>query len=262
MISGLLLLVFLCWVPKASADTLRRNWYFEQLAQPPEPTHQSIARHHVSAQLVSYPDALSLRFSGLIDLDFVEVLGSFSQRLFLSSGPTGLALQNGLAGEVKNFTFEVARFRANAQGAYGRLGIGLVPFLPQSTTYGKFTLSTGRLPSAEVPWELRLAGTLFLSFNKSNDFTIVSAEVLRHFTLGTQSTIRLGGFATWGQAIRTTVRGENTLLSLGPNIAYKSILGLITFALPLRIWLDINPSGGFLSDFSTPAFSLGWQYSL
>lgn len=257
-----LLLVLLCWGPEGFSETLRRNWYFEQLAQSPEPSANGKRRHQLSFHTVSYPDAFSVKIAATVDLSLFEIVTSVSQRLFLSTTTAGASLREGLASEHRNLGVEIARFRSNPRGAYGRLAIGALPFLPNAPTYWKFSLSTGRLATAEIPWELRLGGTLFLSNNKTNDFSIVTGSVARHFDLGGKRELRVGGFATWGQAIKTTVQGESTLLSLGPSLAFDSSGGLLSFSVPVRVWLDINPNGGFLSDFSTPAFSFGWQIFL
>jgi hypothetical protein len=208
---------------------------------------------------VSYPEAFSARFGATLDLGAVEVTAHFSQRVFLSATSSGTDLRDALSNEHRNWGMELARYRANPQGGYGRLALGVLPFSPHDTLYWKISLSTGLLPSPEVPWELRLNSAIFISNNRRYDFAIISGEVGRHFVLNAGQKIQVGGSCTWGQVLRSVVPGENTLLSLSPVVALHSQSGKWALSMPVRIWLDYNPAGGFLSDFATPAFTFSWQ---
>ncbi len=241
---------------------MRRTWYFEQLAQVPEPSAIEQTRHQFGAVGLTYGDAIAAKGYALVDLKLFEVGVAGASRFFGQLGPEGIALASTLAPEYRNVALEIARYRVNPNGIHGRLSLAVLPFFPNGVSYWKFGLSTGLLPTADVPYEFRLNLAFLLSFNKSNDFSVVTAETWRNFYLGGQRVLQVGGFFTWGQAVRVadaTVVHEYILFSLGPSLVFKSSLGRISAGVPIRVWIDKTGSGSFLSDFATPAFTLGWQ---
>ncbi len=245
--------------PLEAAADIRRAWYFEQLSRPLAPSPTGVSRHQMGFGTVTYPNALSVGAAAAADFGVVEVAASASERLFFDSTPEGAQLRAGLDGERRNVGFEIARYRVNSRGVYGRLSLGVTYFLPVPLSYWKIALSTGVLLSPESPWEFKLSLNLWFSFNRSNDFLLLSTETFRAFNLDKTLRLDVGGFFTFSQALRATTSVENVLLSLGPLVGLKTSFGKLTVSVPLRIWLDRDTAGGFLSDVAPPALRAEWQ---
>lgn len=220
------------------------------------------SRHQLAAHTVSYGETFGGRVSALVDLKYLEASVLAGQRFFFGASPDVTTLQAALATETQNLGFELARFRANARGGFGRLSLGLIPFYPGGTSYWKMGFATGLLRSNEIPWNFQLAVSVFLSFNRELDYMVLNADTYRSFTLGGPHLLQIGGFFTWGQMIRGPSLGEHILFSLGPELSYRNSLGKLSVTVPIRIWLDravVDGKNGYLSDFATPAFSVGWR---
>lgn len=212
-----------------------------------------------------YPDAASTRAVALVDLDFIDVSVIASQRLFFSSTPEGVSLKAGLANEMRAVGAEIGRYRVSASGLHGRISAAILSFSPNAPSSWKLTLATGALPSAELPWDIRLAFSLFLSFDHSNDFSVLRAETSRHFAVGSGN-LEVGGFLSWGQALRSApTEGESQQIALGPVVGYDTRMGRFSLSIPLRIWIDralVGSTLGYLSDFGNPSIAAGWQLTL
>ncbi|MBY0371478.1 hypothetical protein K2X33_12375 [bacterium] len=253
-------ILLVCWASGSEAS-VRRIWYFEQFATPPEPTPTEDYRHQIGLGTYNYADAFATQVQAVADLRVVELRVRAAQRDFLGVGASGVEMQTGLSGEFRNLGAEIARYHATPGGIYGRLGLGLLPFYPQGTIYWQFSLSTGVLPTATVPWDFRAAVSLFLSFDRSHDYLIGSLNSSRVFAVGNGHLV-VGGFLSWNQAVRPELLGENIMLSLGPRVGFRMpAWGQWTLSMPLRVWIDhalVDTQVGFLTDFSTPAFSADW----
>lgn len=243
---------------EAQAD-IRRAWYFEQLSRPLASSPMGASRHQIGFGTVTYPSALSVGGVAAADLGLVEVVASASERLFLDNTPEGAQLRAGLEGEKRHIGFEIARYRVNSRGVYGRLSLGVALFSPVPLSYWKIALSTGVLLSPTSPWEFKLALNLWFSFNRSNDFLILSSETFRGFELNKALRLDIGGFFTFSQALRASSSVESVLLSVGPLVGLQTGIGRLIVSAPLRIWLDRNAGGGFLSDVAPPAVRAEWQ---
>ncbi len=187
-----------------------------------------------------------------------------SQRIFLGTSPDDVALKAALATQQTSFGAELARFYASPQGVYGRLGIGLFSFVPGGTPYWRISLTLGILPKPELPWDVRLYLTVFASFDRRNDSSLLALESNRFHALTSTTRLIVGGFFTWGQVMRAAVTGEEMLLQFGPAIGIDGGFGRVTLKFPMRIWIDRVPLGtstGYLSDFDTPAFHASWRYA-
>jgi hypothetical protein len=258
----LLWAILFCAVELHAEPPIRRTWFHEQLAAPPEPSAFEQPRHQVGVAGVNYGDAVSTKVWALADLKFFEVQVMGGNRFFGQTSADGTALASALAPEYRNVGIEIGRYRINPHGVHGRISVAVMPFYPDGVSYWKFGLSTGMLATPDVPYEFRLSLAFLLSFNHSNDFGVVTAETWRNWYLGGKRVLQIGGFFTFGQAVRVadaTVVHEYMLLSLGPSVVFKSSLGRLSAGIPLRVWVDKTGSGSFLSDFATPALSVGWQ---
>jgi len=260
-----LFLMLLAWSASPARADSRRAWFFEQLGVPPAPTYSEDHRHQVGLATASYADALTSQLAAVADLRLVELRVRVGQRMFLQLGPAGVTLGQNLAGDSRHFGLEIARYRANPSGLYGRIAFGVVPFQPQGTAFWQMGFSSGVLPTAAMPWDLRLSVNVFLSFDRSVDYLIGSIQTSRRYLAGTAE-LSVGGFVGWNQSVRATTVGEHIMLSLGPKVAIKGPgWGQFSLGMPLRIWIDHALTAGqfgFLTDFSTPALSAEWTLFL
>ncbi len=259
-------LLGLClWAVSVQADPIRRLWYLEHLALPFEAQPSGKSRHQLGLDAMLYPDAASTRAKALVDLDFIDIGFVASQRLFFSSTSEGVALKSGLAGESRAVGMEIGRYRVNSSGLHGRISAAILSFSPNAPSFWKLTLATGALPSAQLPWDFRLAFSFFLSFDHRNDFTVLRAETARHYVLGS-GFLDVGGFLSWGQALRSApTEGESMQISLGPTATYTSAIGKLSLSIPLRVWIDralVGATLAYRSDFGNPSIALGWQIPL
>ena len=237
----------------------------DTLAQGPAPSTAEQRRHQLGLQGVTYGQALAAKAYAQVDLKIFEVTFTGAQRFFETGSTEGAALASALGGEERNYGVEIARYRLNASGTHGRLSAGIYAFSPTGTRCWKLSLATGVLASAEVPYEFRLGATAFFSFDRLNDYSVVSADVWRQLSLGARTHLQLGGFFTWGQALRvpdTTVLHEFLVFTLGPCVALQTGMGRFSASVPVRVWVDRTAIGGYLSDFASPSILVGWQASL
>jgi hypothetical protein len=243
----------------AVSAPVRRTWFIEQISRSYEPTAPDASRHQLGLGTVSYGEAFSFSAMALADFGAFEIAATGTQRSFGTSTPDALDLKNTLLSEVQSVGGEIARYRVNPKGLYGRLGLGVMTFLPSALSYWKIAISTGVLSSASLPWEFRLSLNIWLSFNRVNDYLLLGAETFRTFQLGGRNALDVGGFFTYSQLSKAQTAGERLLLALGPTIAHRSRLGRFSVSVPMRVWLDSGASGAFISDFSTPALNAHWQ---
>lgn len=253
------------WCGNLAEAATRRAWYFEQLAAPPLATPQESYRHQASVGALNYSDALASQAELVADLRAVELRVRAGQRFFFQNSVAGTEMASELAAEARHLAVEIARYRANPQGVYGRIGLGLIPFFPQGTTYWQISLSSGVLPSVAVPWDLSISLNAFLSFNRTHDYIVAELGASRRFAVGSGA-LAAGGFIRWNQSLRPATLGENIMVSLGPKLwAQLGRWGILSAQMPLRVWIDhalVDGQVGFLTDFSSPAAGLEWALFL
>jgi hypothetical protein len=258
-VAGSLGVLWLLAPHKAQGDSVRRVWYFEQLSRPLAPSASGLTRHQVGLGTVTYSDALSIGGTATVDLGPFEISASGSERLFFETNPEGVQLRAALEGERRSVGAEIARYRVNGRGIYGRLSLGVTVFQPVSLAFWKIALSTGVLPSPTSPWEFKLCLNIWFSFNRSKNYLLLSSETFRTFGLSKALLLDVGGFFTFAQALQTRSAGENILLSVGPLAGLQTSIGRLSVSVPLRIWLDKDAAGSFLTDVAPPAVRAEWQ---
>ncbi len=242
---------------------MRRIWFQEQIAQTPEPSDFAQGRTQLGVSALTYSEAMSTKAWAVLDLKLVEISVAGGTRVFYPVSSEGQGLATALGAEAKHAMVEIARYRVSPNGVYGRLGASYLSFLPGGAPLWRFSLSTGVRPSPEIPYELRLSAAALLSFSQGKqDYFVFTGEASRVFQLGGKWLLQLGGLFTWGhllRAVNDSVEREFILFSLGPQAGLKTPIGKLAFGVPMRVWIDKTVSGGYLSQFSTPSFSLSWQ---
>jgi hypothetical protein len=193
--------------------------------------------------LENYMDSLSFDVQGVADLNYLEVVLHASQRIFLDFTNGGPAVESNLFPQRESVYLEFARNYTTPNNYYGRLGLGVLEFFPQSQTWIKIAVATGILATETNPWSLNMHFNYFSSIQGNNRNIIIAVTSEKLLDPDSDSPLSLGGFISWGYRTRPLSEDiaatyEQILFSIGPALDWKSSVGTFQFKLPWRLWID------------------------
>ncbi len=233
MMAIALISAFLPWlnlnaspVPNKEDGGGRRNWVLEQLAIPPVSTFYGKERSQVSLEATHFTDSVGLQGSALLNLKYVELAGKFSQRVYPVLTDEGKALKESSFEEQKSASVELARNFITFTNNYGRIGAGMVQFMPREQRYFRFAINMGILETAETPYSLKIDITFFKKFqyqeynvvgvHEEQNTWLLAGEIAKALKNEESSKWRVGGFFHWCYRQRS---GFETL----ENLEYQKV---------------------------------------
>jgi len=172
----------------------------------------------------------------------------------------------------RSIAVDVSRGFVSAEGYFGRMSLGYLHFFPEIQKHAKLVVQTGILPTASLPWGLKLQSSLSFKIPKGGNVLGISMESFRHFGEGSGPSFELGGSLNWNAFSGDAGLGTHDylLFSAGPWARLVTSLGLIRVGALWRLWLDIDKEevGGSvietnLSEFrGIPDLTVSWTLPL
>ena len=236
-----LLLGLLGFPMVAAASAERTFWLYEQMSEGPAPTLREQTRFQLGASTINYADTFSGQAQVNFDLSYAEVSLYGSQRLFLNGTEAGVSTAAQLDQKTTTLGIEVARFFSTLDNRYGRLGFAYFHLLPGNVLWFRIGLDSGVLPTARLPWSLRLRPALYLNPSGLGSILVVGAEIQRLVDKSHGWQIQIGGLVDWSYATRADTAVNNyqyMLFSIGPLAQADTALGAFRLAARWRVWLD------------------------
>ena len=266
-----LLLVVLGVLSWSNAWALPRStWFIDQLNEVPAPTEKGQRRNQAGLGVVNYRDTFSFEAQGVLDLSAVEVRVLAAERVFLNATDVGREQSMGVSGQAITLGGEVARYFATGEHAFGRMGLGFFRYAPASVTYIRFGLDTGIIESTELPWALRVGGSVIFTMPQNGSYLCLKTEALRNIG-STSRAFRVGGFLTWINWLRNYASFpvgtyENMLVNFGPAAELETAFGRFRLEAELRLFIDkentVSGATGTPSELGFPDFALSWALRL
>ena len=194
-------------------------WIWNDWAQPSTP-HSNL-KDSVSVRATSYRGNVLTGIDASLDVHWFN-LGLSARKTIFAFDQTGDQIPSENSGRINQFGVETAREFTSSNGYLGRLGISLNAFYPDTDTFIKLQMATGKM-EPNLAWQF--VTTIFKGISKTNDLLNIALDLW------------MPGGVEWG--IRADYLMRLVSISRPPNTLEESNL------LGLGPWVQFHGGGVF-----------------